>query len=52
MVPVVAESGSLVVKHEIRKITKNSDHREQVKFIVRVFGLMARAESEKYTIRG
>ncbi len=51
MVPVVAESGSQVVKHEIRKIGKRSDHREQVKFIVRIFGLVGRAESSKYDVK-
>lgn len=51
MVPVVAESGNQVVKHEIRKISKRSDHREQVKFIVRIFGLVGRAESKKYDVK-
>ena len=51
MVPVVAESGSQIVKYEIRKIGKRSDHREEVKFIVRIFSLVGRAESKKYEIR-
>lgn len=51
MVSVVAESGNQVVKHEIRKIGKQTDHREQVKFIVRIFGLVGRAESSKYEIK-
>lgn len=51
MVSVVAESGNQVVKHEIRKIGKRSDHREQVKFIVRIFGLVGRAESSKYELK-
>lgn len=50
MVSVVAESGIQVVKHEIKKIVKLSGHREQVKFIVRIFSLVGRAESIKYDL--
>ena len=51
MVPVVAASGSQIVKYSIRKIGKQTDHREQVKFIVRIFGLVGRSESTKYDIK-
>jgi len=51
MLPVVAESGSQVVKNEIRKIVKTADHREQVKFVARIFGLEGRAESRTYNLQ-